>query len=73
MNDWHPEDIKAALRKKGLTLKEIAESEKVSPSYLTHVIYGVRSKRIQKILADLLEKDPESIWPSRYPKAKKAA
>lgn len=62
----HPEDIKAALRKKGYTLTAIASSLSVQPSAISHVLHKRRSRRIEKAIAKALGTRPNLLWPERY-------
>ena len=63
--DWHPEDIKAAVRKRGWTLRDVSRA------------YGLPEDDCQKALrrpmfdgeyaiAEVLGLSPRQIWPSRY-------
>lgn len=64
--DWHPADIKAALDKKGWTLRALAAHHGLSSSTpLSHTFlrsYPLNEKRI----ADAIGVPVEQIWPSRY-------
>lgn len=65
--DWHPEDIKGALRKIGWTLRSLAASHGLKGGCsglsfaLTHS-FPAGERRI----ADALGMHPKDIWPSRY-------
>lgn len=63
--DWHRADVKAALEKKGLTLKKLAISNDLSPGTLSNV-FRLNYPKAQKIIAEALGVPPETIWPSRY-------
>ena len=55
----HPEDIKAALKKKRSSQSKIAKA--------LNVIYGgCKSERIAKAIADVIGKDRSELWPDRY-------
>ena len=59
----HPEEIKAALRMKGMTLTVLAEEVGVSRSMVTHVIHGhARSSHIMDRIAKIIGKPAASIW-----------
>jgi lambda repressor-like predicted transcriptional regulator len=59
----HPEEIKAALRIKGVTLTALASELGLSRSMVTQVIYGyARSKRVEERIAQLLGKSISAIW-----------
>lgn len=64
--DWHPADIKAALEKKGWTLRALAQRHGLSSSSpLSHTFlrsYPLNEKRI----ADAIGVPVQDIWPSRY-------
>ncbi|HCZ9309990.1 TPA: helix-turn-helix domain-containing protein [Citrobacter amalonaticus] len=63
--DWHREDIKSALEKKGITLRELSRAAGLSPDSLRNVF--TRSwPRAEQIIANALETTPEKIWPTRY-------
>ncbi|THF60945.1 helix-turn-helix domain-containing protein [Pseudothauera rhizosphaerae] len=64
--DWHPADIKAALEKKGWTLRALAAHHGLSSSSpLSHTFlrsYPLNEKRI----AEAIGVPVQRIWPSRY-------
>lgn len=66
MHDWHPEDIKAAVRKRGGTLASIARDAGVHKQLLSMCIQSRVSERGDKIIAKFLDVPPHTIWPSRY-------
>lgn len=62
----HPEEIKAALRIKGVTLAALADTLQVSRSMVSHVINGnAKSDRIAQRIAQILGKPAATIWPAR--------
>ena len=63
--DWHPEDVKAALRKAGHTLSGLSVEKGYSPSAVGRVLRRPAA-RVQAVIAAALEKKPQDIWPSRY-------
>ena len=64
----HPEEIKAALRIKGVTLTALASELSLSRSMVTQVIYGyARSKRVQERIAQVLGKSVSAIWVAPKP------
>jgi Ner family transcriptional regulator len=63
--DWHPEDIKAAIRKTGITLKHLALEHGYSESAARCALRDP-SPRLEQIMARRLGLQPEQIWPSRY-------
>ncbi|WP_288987665.1 helix-turn-helix domain-containing protein [uncultured Sphingopyxis sp.] len=69
--DMHPEDIKAAIRKKGgslaaLTRAQAAAGKPISIQALSQSLQARVSERCEYIIADFLEVHPREIWPSRY-------
>lgn len=63
--DWHPEDIKAAIRKAGATLTSLAQAHGYARASLTMVLKR-RAHPPQAIIAAHLGVPPQKIWPSRY-------
>ena len=63
--DWHREDIKAAVRKSGTTLSALALAHGLSVGAM-HRVLRVAWPRAQAIIAAHLGLKPEQIWPSRY-------
>ena len=64
----HPEEIKAAVRMKGITPSAIADELKVSRSMVSHVINGVaKSARIADRIAEIVGKPKTEIWPDAKP------
>ena len=68
--DWHPADIGAALKKRGLTLSGLS----VANGY--HSTAAGRAlktpwRAMEVIIAAALGVPPETIWPSRYSGAKR--
>lgn len=63
--DWHPEDIKSAIHKRGLSFAELGRRNGYADGSLKSVL---RTPCIpyQRIVADALGVSPEAIWPSRY-------
>ncbi|EAM2669709.1 transcriptional regulator, partial [Salmonella enterica] len=63
--DWHRADIKSALEKRGITLRDLSRQAGLSPDSLRNVF--TRSwPRAERIIADALGVTPQEIWPSRY-------
>lgn len=63
--DWHPEDIKAAVRKKGITLADVARGAGLKDASLRLALTLPRAEAEQAIAA-VLDVHPMTIWPSRY-------
>lgn len=64
--DWHPEDIKAALRKKGITLTLLAAQHNIKDSSSFSACLVRPMKANEERIAKALEMDPKDLWPSRY-------
>ena len=63
--DWHPEDIKAAIRTRGMTTSQLSRSNGLAESTLRNVFRHHWPKG-EKIIAEFLGLTPRDIWPSRY-------
>lgn len=63
--DWHPADIVAALHKRGITLRKLAEQHGASPKAVTRALRE-RSAPGEIRIARALGIAPHIIWPSRY-------
>lgn len=63
--DWHPADVKAALEKKGVSLRQLAKSH--GYSHFQRVL-STHWWAAEQIVAAALDKKPEEIWPQRYAK-----
>jgi len=64
-NDWHKEDIKAALRKGGLSFARLSrETDYARQSF--SVALSRPFPQVEKIIAGALGLHPQEIWPSRY-------
>jgi Ner family transcriptional regulator len=65
MTDWHPEDIKSLIRKRGETIASLAREGGMTRQALGLVL-GRPGERGEDIIAAFLNVDPQLIWPSRY-------
>lgn len=63
--DWHPEDIKSAVRKRGTTLADIARASGLTGGALRLALVKPR-EQAEAAIADFLGIHPMKIWPSRY-------
>jgi len=63
--DWHPEQVKAAIRMRGTTLNELSLRAGYEESAVRRTLRH-RWPTVERIIADFLNCKPESIWPSRY-------
>lgn len=62
---WHPEDIKAEIRKRGCTIERLAKQNGLTRNALLRTLALPRANG-EKIIADFLGVHPSVIWPSRY-------
>ncbi|TCL07004.1 helix-turn-helix domain-containing protein [Sodalis ligni] len=63
--DWHPADIVAGIKKKGTTMAAISRSAGLASSTLANMLTRHWPKG-ERLIADVIGKRPEEIWPSRY-------
>jgi putative transcriptional regulator, nlp len=64
--DWHPADIKAALEKRGWTLRALAAYHGIrGAGTLSHTFLRSYPRNEQRI-ADAIGVPVQEIWPSRY-------
>ncbi|TXT39198.1 MAG: hypothetical protein FD135_2348 [Comamonadaceae bacterium] len=62
----HPEDIKAAIRKKGFTAAVVADHMEVSRSTVAQVISGrATSARIKDYIAQITGLSVDTLWPPK--------
>ncbi|WP_425498802.1 helix-turn-helix domain-containing protein [Pannonibacter anstelovis] len=64
-SDWHAEDIKAAIRKTGVTLTALALQHGWSESAVRHALRRAWPE-VEAVIARHLGRQPQDIWPSRY-------
>lgn len=62
-HDWHPADVKAALEKRGVSLRQLAHAH--GYSHFQRVL-TTHWWAAEQIVAAALELKAEHIWPSRY-------
>ncbi|WP_250870437.1 helix-turn-helix domain-containing protein [Hafnia paralvei] len=63
--DWHAEQVKAAVRMKGKTLAQLSREAGLKPDTMRNV-FRCHIPRYESIIAGYLNVDPAAIWPSRY-------
>ena len=63
--DWHPEDIKAAIRKTGMTLSDLSRAAGFSEGAAKRALL-IPWPRMEAAIAARLGREPHEIWPSRY-------
>lgn len=64
--DWHKSDIKAALEKRGITLKGLALSKGYRSVDAAAQALQRPYPKMERIIAAAIGMQPETIWPSRY-------
>lgn len=64
-SDWHPEDIKAAVRKTGTTLSALSRAAGLSVGAAKRAL-ETPWPRAEAIIASRIGHRPQDIWPSRY-------
>jgi Ner family transcriptional regulator len=62
---WHKEDIKAAIRKKGVTLLDLDALNGFPPSTCANALLRP-SFSAELAIAEFLGVSPRQIWPARY-------
>lgn len=65
IQDWHAEQVKAAVRMKGKTLAQLSREAGLKPDTMRNV-FRCHIPRYEEIIAGYLELEPANIWPSRY-------
>ena len=64
--DWHKEDIKAAIHKAGFTFKGLSLANGYRSVDACHQALHRPYPKTERIIAAALGVQPEEIWPSRY-------
>ncbi|HIE9492927.1 TPA: helix-turn-helix domain-containing protein [Klebsiella quasipneumoniae subsp. quasipneumoniae] len=62
--DWHPADIIAALKKRGMSLAAVSRNAGLASSTLANALTR-RWPKGERLIAEALDVAPEDIWPSR--------
>lgn len=62
---WHPEDIKAAIRKRGVTVGSLGAPHGLTASAMRMAL-TTPVPRADKVIADFLEVPLHALWPDRY-------
>lgn len=68
--DWHPADVVAALKKRGLSLRELSQENGYAPDTLKECLRRPYPNA-ERLVAAALGMKAEEIWPSRYLEAKR--
>lgn len=70
VDDRNHQWIRVALKKRGLSMSDIARRLEVQPTTVCMVSRGAgRSRRIEQAIADAIGFRPDEIWPDRYASA----
>jgi Ner family transcriptional regulator len=64
-SDWHPADVLAALKKRGQSLAGLSVANGYHPTAAGKALKQPWPA-VERILADALGVQPNTIWPSRY-------
>lgn len=64
--DWHKEDIKAEIRKRGSTMASLARKSGYKNPRTFSNVFAARYPKVEGIIAEFLGVTPDVIWPSRY-------
>jgi Ner family transcriptional regulator len=62
---WHPEDIKAAIRKRGITVTQLALSNGLSESVCRFALIKPIPAG-ERVISEFLGVSPHELWPDRY-------
>lgn len=65
LEDWHPADIVAALRKRGWSLRKLSMHHGLSPWTLKQAVSNPYPNG-ERLIAEAIGVKPWEIWPSRY-------
>jgi Ner family transcriptional regulator len=65
VEDWHPADVLAALKKRGYSLAGLSVANGYHPTAAGKALKQPWPA-VERILADALGTEPHAIWPSRY-------
>lgn len=64
-SDWHRADIVAALKKRGLSVRQLSRDAGLGENTLANALRMPWPKG-EKIIAEAIDMTPEQVWPSRY-------
>ena len=65
--DWHPEDVRAAIRKRFGTLRALCRHIGMNRTAISRSIRdSAASARVEQEIAEALGVRPHQIWPSRW-------
>lgn len=66
VQDWHPADVVAALRKKGWSLQQLAKENGYAGRSALSSALAQPYPKAEAIIAKALDLAPQEIWPTRY-------
>ncbi|MGL0943392.1 helix-turn-helix domain-containing protein [Vibrio vulnificus] len=64
-SDWHRADIVAALKKRGLSVRQLSRDAGLGENTLANALRMPWPKG-ERIIAEAIGMNPEDVWPSRY-------
>lgn len=63
--DWHRADIKAALEKKGWSLRQLGITHGYHPDVFKNALARPYPE-VERLIAKALGLEPQTLWPTRY-------
>ncbi|OEE42328.1 helix-turn-helix domain-containing protein [Vibrio anguillarum] len=64
-SDWHRADIVAALKKRGLSVRQLSRDAGLGENTLANALRMPWPKG-ERIIAEAIGMTPQEVWPSRY-------
>ncbi|MEZ8134746.1 transcriptional regulator [Vibrio lentus] len=64
-SDWHRADIVAALKKRGLSVRQLSREAGLGENTLANALRSPWPKG-ERIIAEAIGMTPDQLWPSRY-------
>jgi Ner family transcriptional regulator len=64
-SDWHRADIVAALKKRGLSVRQLSRDAGLGENTLANALRTPWPKG-ERIIAEAIGMRPDQVWPSRY-------
>lgn len=66
LEDWHRQDIAAEIRKRGISVAELARRNGYNNPTTFYNVFKAPYPKVERIVAGFLGVPPQKIWPSRY-------
>lgn len=66
LEDWHRQDIAAEIRKRGISVAELARRNGYNNPTTFYNVFKLPYPKVERIVADFLGVEPQVIWPTRY-------